>query len=869
MKNFLLTITLAMAVVASAWAGPRSLQQAKAIARQQASTLGIALTESNITNARVKGQAASANASYYVFTNNDNNGFVIISGDDLMPDLVGYSTDGTFDGDEIPANMQDYLNAYDATVKAVQRGDKAALSIVAEAKALRDSKNTNVVAPLLEKEGINFDQTEPYNLLCPTYKDKAGNEYYCATGCAATAMAQILKYYKYPSATMADIPTYTSSTLGITMPAIPKGTAIDWDNILNTYRHVDYTDDQALAIASLMIYCGYSMKMDYYNESSANPSVDNFIDFGYDPDLIQMVSRYAFTLKQWTSLIDAELAAGRPVYYIGFSQTSGHAFLCDGSDANGLYHINWGWNGRKNSYFDISILNPDKGGTGSGDDTEGYSRDCSMIIGIAPDNGVEDQPLATYPKVTFSYYRPDEGKDDVPTNNWSIWRDSASDTFEGQISGSILYNGNDCFTGKFGFGIKKSDGTYDILDQEKIPEPGLPAGFTFNYQTSKIKRAFPVGKTEILPLYSLDGGNNWNVCSMNGVAPIVLNATETDLSFGNAMDVTMEFADKDIYVNTPNNATIKIKSNMSQEYNGTLYLYMQDMQSDSAKIIGNIYVSLLPGEEVTQTLPVTPKFLGSGDDHEVQIAIMDLGLTKYFVDFYPIHETATPVIKLVGVETNADPEDTTSQAEYVDQKDNNKKYNFLVPEVKHDKFNVTFTLQNSAEKTSALKYVIYAFNPVAKNDRQQVAGVARIDGNGATTEVSATIDPFETGNNIVAVLYIYSEKDGQYMPTVDTDLPSTTYYATDATQKTLPANYVWVYVTGEADGIEAVTTNEGDFVGGGNGMIVIKSSEAKHVNIFNLSGQKVAEASLSAGEQQTITVRPGIYIVGGKKVAVN
>ena len=121
---------------------------------------------------------------------------------------------------------------------------------------------------------------------------------------------------------------------------------------------------------------------------------------------------------------------------------------------------------------------------------------------------------------------------------------------------------------------------------------------------------------------------------------------------------------------------------------------------------------------------------------------------------------------------------------------------------------------------------------------------------------------------MVVGLYIYSDKDKAFTHVIDTDLPSTTYYATDATQKTLPANFMWVYVTGEADGIESVTTAGGDFIGGGNGMIVIKSSEAKNVNIYNLSGQKVAEASLSAGEQQTVSVRPGIYIVGGKKVAV-
>ena len=77
---------------------------------------------------------------------------------------------------------------------------------------------------------------------------------------------------------------------------------------------------------------------------------------------MQEVERDNYSLEDWMNLLDAELQAKRPVMYSGNSSTVGHQFVCDGSDGDGLYHINWGWGGYQDGYFDISLLNPDKGG---------------------------------------------------------------------------------------------------------------------------------------------------------------------------------------------------------------------------------------------------------------------------------------------------------------------------------------------------------------------------------------------------------------------------------------------------------------------------------------------------------------------------
>ncbi len=869
MKNFLLTITLSITLASSAWAGPRSWQQAKAIASQQADKLGVALTESNITAAKVKGQTtASSNSSYYVFTNKGESGYIIVAGDDVMPDIVGYSTNGTYDESQMPANFKDFLDAYDATVKAVQRGDKSAISAVTEAKILREAKQTNVVAPLLGKENINYDQETPYNLTCPTYKGEDGSDVKTITGCAATAMAQILRYYKYPAATTATIPAYTTKAQKIQMPAIPAGTTFDWDHMLSVYKKKAYTDEEANAVANLMLCCGCAMEMNYDTESGANPTTECFTKyFGYDEDLIQYVSRYAFTLKQWTDIIDAELAAERPIYYVGYtSDGGGHAFVCDGADANGLYHINWGWNGSQDGYFDISLMNPQKGGSGSGDDSEGYTRECAMFIGLAPDNGKVDTPLVEYPDITLKAFQPESDDDDVAYSQWTTERADASQPFQGVINCSITNVAKDTFFGIIAFGYKNSDGTYTILDKGQVP--GLPTLQSVNCTVKIEKCVLPVGKIEILPLYSTDNGTSWHVCGMENVTPIILNVTETALEQLPAIEVTATYADKDFCKDVPNTATFHVKSNMDEEYNGTFILAAQDKYVPMMiKSIGSLFISLKAGEEKDLPLPVSVPFIGTGSDHEVMIALFDATEGMYYSEYVKINESETPVLKLISIETNVDQTETSDKAQmYVS--DDDEILNFIVPQVKHDKLTVTYSLQNSASKPGAVKYALIATNPLDTDIRQGGTSIVRNDGNDNITKLTIEADPAILGNNILVKLYLYSEKDKKYLNTIDTDLPNVIYTSTTGKSASLPAYNVWAYVTGDPTDISAVTTDNGDMIGGGDGVIIIKAAQAKHIDIYNLSGQKVAEANLHAGEQQTISMHPGIYIAGGKKVAV-
>lgn len=261
-KKSLLILMLVLFVKLAAIAGPRSFVQAQKIAENQASRLGIVID----SKARAKARAINGVDShlkqvvdYYVFPNGADKGFTIVSGDDRMPEIVGYADSGTYDENQMTEGMAMFLDSYKAMVEAVKAGDPAALSLLNEHRAMTASpkRASAKVAPLLGQ--IQWNQGYPYNMMCPKYN---GNDR-SVTGCVATAMAQIMAFWKYPKKLMADIPAYTTRTNEISMPGISQGATYDWDNMLPRYVEGNYNNEQAEAVAKLMLHCGAAVEMDY------------------------------------------------------------------------------------------------------------------------------------------------------------------------------------------------------------------------------------------------------------------------------------------------------------------------------------------------------------------------------------------------------------------------------------------------------------------------------------------------------------------------------------------------------------------------------------------------------------------------------
>lgn len=443
-------------------AGPRSWQQAQKIAEKHAEKLGIIDEKSEVYLAktaeredfksRKSGQKLTKTPAYYIFEHGKNKGFTIVSGDDRLPEIVGYADQGNYDENALPENYVSFMNAYQKMAEKLTSGDGNARQQLAEIENYQAARTTaKAVAPILGK--IEWSQFAPYNNSCPVY-DGVNR---AATGCVATAMTQVMAHYQHPKQLKEAIPGYTKTWDGYTttVPAISQAEGTyDWGNILTKYTPGNYSQAQANAVAKLLYHCGAALQMGYGKVSGSFASPIPFAKyFGYDADLMQKVFRYSFSLNEWMKLIDNELAAGRPILYAGTSSAEGgHEFVCDGSDGQGLYHINWGWSGQQNGYFDLSVLNPYYEGEHSGSASDGYNVGCSMLIGIAPDNGIKDAPLVNVPAIVMNY-----GQHSSKLELVKARRAFSSESFSLKITNDVTNQSfGDLYGVRVKFGIRKA-----------------------------------------------------------------------------------------------------------------------------------------------------------------------------------------------------------------------------------------------------------------------------------------------------------------------------------------------------------------------------------------------------------------------------
>ena len=591
-----------------AWAGPRSFQQAQAIAERQAALQGIIMDQQQVSKARkqylLNGSSSSETAtSYYVFDNGADKGFTIVSGDDELPEIVGYSAHGNSENLMKTEGCAAFLKAYQKFVAAFTQGDAKARKILAEQRALKaDGRYQQPkIAPLLGD--IAWNQDPPYNKMCPKYK---GSEL-SVTGCVATAMAQVMMYYKYPKELKADIPAYTTATNKLKVNAISKGEEYDWGNMLPTYTEEEYNTTQANAVAKLMFHCGAAVQMDYGDSSGAllRPE-DMSTYFGYDADLLQEVYRSVYTLAEWKKILDRELEAKRPIIYGGVaSNEDGHQFVCDGSDGEGLYHINWGWSGDSDGYFDITLLDPDVRGTGAGTSADGYNRDCSVIIGIAPDNGIKDEPLVKEHSLYADAYE-DHRKCTITNGE----RKNASEQFSLTVTPVFSNPTHNKFEGLVALGIRNEDGSYTPITQRKkvAMEAMEPDGeYEIYYPNFNLNYAFPVGTTVLYEIYSTDNGNNWDVCAYaENVVPFELEATSTSLTLnGNKLSAELK-SNEAIQFDMYNSFDITIRNDSQREYLGLINFYTSETSTkptfneDSRS--AEEYMCVTAGESTTRTI---------------------------------------------------------------------------------------------------------------------------------------------------------------------------------------------------------------------------------------------------------------------------
>lgn len=836
-------------------AGPRSFQQAKAIAEKQAALLGVTIDQKAMTKARKQGDKGEMNLSqesYYVFPNANSKGFTIVSGDDRLPEIVGYSSQGSYDENNLPEGFVSFMKAYQNLYNKVNLGDAEALKNLAEIKAWRNKKNasaasTSAVAPLLGN--IEWDQTSPYNNMCPKYD----SVHVAATGCVATAMAQVMAYYKYPKQLKADIPGYVNRWNGIPMeiPTITQEEGIyDWDNMLPKYnKEANATQQQKDAVAKLMYHCGAAVRMSYGPESGAAVSSSKLAKyFGYDADLMMDLSRSSFTLDKWMQIIDTELAAGRPVLYGGQSSENGHQFICDGKDENGLYHINWGWSGNQNAYFDLSILNPEKGGTGSGSAADGFNRYCTMTIGIAPDNGVVDAPLAQIPSISVLY-----DADYVVITKGT--RKSKSDKFEFTQQVTFVNQVKQAFKGFLGLGILQKDGSYKLVSDKKYVsfdgkrEDGMMSSLD---PKLTVNEAFEVGKTPVYAIYSTDGKTWEKADYMNGNAPLVVKATDYELSLASALNAQLKLESEQLKTGAKSTFQVTLSNDCDFEYQGIVNVFSDMIAEKPSALVTDIFVSVPAHGTITRSFELLPKKAGDLylwlDD---AMACVNVGGTKAGMNLidaqkFTVEQGEVPTIYLVEASTNAEPELYETELAYFGGK--------LVraPRVNDDKAVFTYKIQNDGPAAT----VTMGFAAVSGDDPNPVFTYYTEDvalaGNGEVTTFTKTVTPEEIGSHsICGSMMAISSSQLVDFPTYLS--PYILYYVEPIDNyqgfSMKPAMQL-VYVSGTSAGISHIEKDASGFW-----------------DVYTLSGQKVK--SVAAGSDlQRLGLPSGIYVVNHHKILV-
>ena len=397
MKKIFIGLT-ALLVSMTLFAGQRTAEEAAVIAaqftNQQPQLRRLHQAPRAATNMRLAHTALqenSADAAFYVFNQENENGFVIVSADDrTAQDVLVYSENGSFNYETINPNFKWWLERFAEEITVLQTIDDSEFIEPAVRKATQE---VTPIAPLLKnKDGkdITWYQEEPYSNLCPI--DQRDNTR-SLTGCVATAACQIMYKWCWPEKgtgknkyTWYDcLNDRCSQYKTKTIEEDFSTTTYDWDNMLPAYEGKSYTTKQATAVATLMYHAGVACKMQYGGDANNGSGAwtDDMAyalktNFGYNiGKFISMYSKdeyesdevkaasvanvpYEFGVKtdQITAYFNADLEAGRPIMMGGEGSQGGHEFVCCGRDKDNKFYINWGWEDNSNCYTAITALKP-------------------------------------------------------------------------------------------------------------------------------------------------------------------------------------------------------------------------------------------------------------------------------------------------------------------------------------------------------------------------------------------------------------------------------------------------------------------------------------------------------------------------------
>lgn len=628
----------AMAFVANA--APRTPQEAIALAQSFVRRTQVfhavhqsqlTLSTDNTAKVRARGEGMESQ-SYYIVNLDDNNGYVIVSGDDRFNDILGYSDQGHVDNEsDMPDALKYWLASLSSEMDYAKANGYKAGEVTADSYA-------ESVEPLLTSK---WDQGSPYNKLIPNY----------ATGCVATGIAQVMYYWKYP---VHGIGSHTNGN-NTAYSADFENTTYDWNNMKDVYGGKYDTQAQVDAVSTLMYHLGVSTDMIWRSlqEGSATGNIYAahalITFFGYNKYL-HAEDRDCFSLGAWKALILDQLRNGRPVPFSGHcdaERTAGHFFVLDGYDAEtGLFHINWGWGGKCDGYYELSSLTPGTGGIGAGMGSYNYYQ--QIYVNVQPEDMGEY--IAHFDAQTIK-----------PLN----MRTSKSML---TIVTNVLSNNALNFTGTYGMAIYNTDGTlYGYVKSNS----GVPAGFHpgtsfrdeqyFEFNLSDIPDGDYIiclaAKHNSYPDKVFPFRANYGQCTyyaMN-VAGENVSFTEqkSDYSISDAAaPVINGKADNNmLYQNVSSMFTITVRNSGTTEFYDEVGVCIKKSRDSKAQYI-TVPCNLQPGEEKTLTIP--GKVLREPGSYSLYTCYGDNG--SYSVLANSISVTVSDEANAIGYVENGDAE---------------------------------------------------------------------------------------------------------------------------------------------------------------------------------------------------------------------
>lgn len=408
MKKFTIISLFCLLASVSMWAGPVSKDVALSNAKAFISgTLNNGMRKAPGINRQAQLLTVMEAPEYYVFNVGRNDGFVIVSGSDKTQSILGYSDSGSIDPEHMPEPLKQWFAELPIAVKYQELGLHQVRDL---SKAPRKAPKVMAKNPVPVLIPSRWNQGDPYNLFTPEYKDDNGNmQPHSATGCVATAMAQVMYFWKWPQEACKTIPSYSSSwNMQRTLPELEPYT-FDWDSMTDTYSSSSSQKSKE-AVAMLMKYVGHSIQMGYGPASGAGTGMPPYAlktFYDYDQNLYHAIHDN-YTFQEWEDLIYSELAAGRPVLISGDNSdlTGGHEWVCDGYDGNGCFHQNWGWGGMSDGYFVLTVMQPDNQGIGGSTSSDGYSMSHSIVVGLQPSYMAGGEPGTLDERLAITSIKP-------------------------------------------------------------------------------------------------------------------------------------------------------------------------------------------------------------------------------------------------------------------------------------------------------------------------------------------------------------------------------------------------------------------------------------------------------------------------------